>query len=141
LVVQIVRQRKAALQPRPGVGERRSVGRRNVSVIFAGLKNGGLGAEAGSLVETKALLDSYLRLPEPEISGATQRGNANLRQGIRFARRNQRLILTEHDAGCRPVHLQGRRAQPNNAVIGLARSAEEIHVEEAVNFSSPEGLR
>ena len=82
--------------------------------------------------ERKILLEAHLRHPEPQIAGAGERRNADLRQRTRFARIEDGLFHSDHDAAGLPIDLDGAGAQAHRLVSGAAAGIE-IHVERAVH--------
>src|SRR4029077_14000806 len=89
----------------------------------------------------EALLDACLRLPDPEVPGAGQGRDPYLGKRVGFVWSNQRLILTEHDTGGFPIHLQRSRPQVKDAVVRLAQPVKEIHIHDAMNLPAAERFR
>src|SRR5258708_4581511 len=101
--------RSGVFRPRRIRGRAVPVGVRN-RAQKAGLETACLRAKPRVVSEFHALLDPYLRLPQPQISCSGKRGDSYLRQRIGIARRYHRLGLTKHYARIRPIQIDLRSA-------------------------------
>ena len=131
LVVQPVKEIEAAFQAGPrglrGRGAR-------VGPEFARLHGAHLRAQAGGRAEGDLLLEAHLGQPQPEIAGAGQRRNADLRQRTGFARIEDGLLQAGGDRAGLPIDLNGGGA---HAEWLLVVAGEEIHVDGAVHAGRP----
>src|SRR5262249_48239963 len=102
---------------------------------FARLHGPHLRPERGRGREAQFLFKTHLRNPEPEVAGARERRNANLRQRARFPRIEDRLL---HPCGYGtrlPIDLYGSSANAKRAVV---RARKEVHVDGAMRLATPD---
>src|SRR5690242_8607473 len=99
---ELVPEFEAPLQCRACSGKGGLILRDHSPRWFTGLVQAGLRPQAGVFTHRKALLETRLRLPQPQVPGRGQGRECDLRQRIRVALRDQGLVLTHHYAGVLP---------------------------------------
>ena len=62
-----------------------------------------LAGEAGGITKMNAFFVTNLGKPQPEISRSGKRRNANLGEGIRLIRSDERLVLRKRKASIFPI--------------------------------------
>src|SRR5947209_2343123 len=115
-LAEAMRQIESSLERGARLRQSAHVFKRHVERGLSSLIHADLSSQGGLIGESNALLDSNLGSPQPEIPGAGEGRNSDLRQGIRLARRNDRLVLAEKDAGVLPIDIQSSHTQSQQMI-------------------------